>query len=65
MVTHLSLEILPPPPTRPGGTWEIFRVFEGAIRPLGWGILKNGFAHSLQWGRWGFDSCLVSSLYVL
>ena len=42
---HLSIEIPthppPPPPGQGGGMWGIFVVFEGTVRPWGWGISQD------------------------
>ena len=42
-VMHLSIEIPTPPPTpgQGGGRWRIFMIFEGTVRPWGWGISQD------------------------
>ena len=56
---HLSIEIPTPPPTptpgQGGGTWGIFMVFEGTVRPWGWGISQVLLCTFFEVGERGGD----------
>ena len=45
---HLSIET--PTPGQGGGMWGIFMVFEGTVRPWGWGISQD-LLYSGDWTR--------------
>ena len=53
---HLSIEIpTPPTPGQGGGTWGIFMVFEGTVRPWGWGISQDLLCTFFEVGERGGD----------